>query len=132
MALLCAILSATTLGPLGIASPSFASGRHAHRHAQRRGADVHADSVFALTLGTLGILQAACLVITGANVVYVTSNLELVSWLFQVQILTLPVVFWLAVLCAIFLWVFIRFTVTGRGSWQSASMSARRSYPGCR
>jgi ribose transport system permease protein len=70
---------------------------------------------FALTLGTLGILQAACLVITGANVVYVTSHLELVSWLFHVQILTLPVVFWLSVLCAILLWAFIRFTVTGQG-----------------
>jgi ribose transport system permease protein len=116
MALLCAILSALTLGPLGIASPFLCVGI-VTLIGMLNGAVLTVTQIpsFALTLGTLGILQAACLVITGANVVYATSNLELVSWLFQVQILTLPVVFWLAVLCAILLWAFIRFTVTGQG-----------------
>ena len=116
MALLCAILSAITLGPLGIASPFLCVGV-VTLIGMLNGAVLTFTQIpsFALTLGTLGILQAACLVITGANVVYVTSNLELVSWLFQVQFLTLPVVFWLAVLCAILLWAFIRFTVTGQG-----------------
>lgn len=44
-----------------------------------------------------------------------TSHLELVSWLFHVQILTLPIVFWLTVMCAILLWAFIRLTVTEQG-----------------
>ena len=116
MALLCAILSAITLGPLGIASPFLCVGV-VTLIGMLNGAVLTSTQIpsFALTLGTLGILQAACLVITGANVVYVTSNLELVSWLFQVQFLTLPVVFWLAVLCAILLRAFIRFTVTGQG-----------------
>jgi ribose transport system permease protein len=116
MALLCAILSAKTLGPLGIASPILCVGV-VTLIGMFNGAVLTFTQIpsFALTLGTLGILQAACLVITGANVVYVTSHLELVSWLFHVQILTLPVVFWLSVLCAILLWAFIRFTVTGQG-----------------
>jgi ribose transport system permease protein len=116
MALLCAILSAKTLGPLGIVSPFLCVGV-VTLIGMFNGAVLTFTQVpsFALTLGTLGILQAACLVITGANVVYVTSHLELVTWLFHVQIFTLPVVFWLAVLCAILLWAFIRFTVTGQG-----------------
>ena len=116
MALLCAILSAETLGPLGIASPCLCVGV-VTLIGMLNGAVLTFTQIpsFALTLGTLGILQAACLVITGANVVYVTSHLELVSWLFHVQILTLPIAFWLSVLCAVLLWAFIRFTATGQG-----------------
>jgi ribose transport system permease protein len=116
MALLCAILSAKTLGSLGIASPFLCVGI-VTLIGMFNGAVLTFTQVpsFALTLGTLGVLQAACLVITGANVVYVTAHLELVSWLFHVQILTLPIAFWLSLLCAILLWAFLRFTTTGQG-----------------
>lgn len=116
IALFCAILSAMTLGPLGIWSPVLCL-------AVVTGIGVVNGLLivftqvpsFALTLGTLGILQAASLVVTGSNVVYVTDNLPVVSWLYEVQVLTLPLAFWIACALAIVMWGVLRFTSIGQG-----------------
>lgn len=69
---------------------------------------------FALTLGTLGILTAASLVISGATTVYAAANNDLLAVLFGGGILFLPVAFWLAVLLAALLWVLLRRTGAGQ------------------
>jgi len=68
---------------------------------------------FALTLGTLGLLQAASLIISDATTVY-ASNAGLVSSLFTQGIANLAMAFWIAVLVAVVLWAMLRFTVLGQ------------------
>src|SRR4029078_721022 len=68
---------------------------------------------FALTLGTLGLLQAASLIISNATTVYAT-NAGLVTSLFTQCIASLSVAFWLAVIVAIVLWAMPRYTVLGQ------------------
>lgn len=68
---------------------------------------------FALTLGTLGILQAASLVISNATTVYVTGNSDVLMPLFGTFFLRLPLAFWLAVVLAVVLWLVMRFTRIG-------------------
>ena len=116
MALLCAILTAMTLGPLNGAAP-FLCVAVVTLIGIGNGLLLSYTQVpsFALTLGTLGILQTVSLVVTGSNVVYVSANLEVVSWLSQVQVLTMPVAFWMSVGLAVVLWAFLRFTTIGQG-----------------
>ena len=68
---------------------------------------------FALTLGTLGLLQAASLIISNATTVY-ASNAGIVSSLFTQGIANLAMAFWIAVLVAVVLWAMLRFTVLGQ------------------
>lgn len=68
---------------------------------------------FALTLGTLGLLQAASLIISDATTVY-ASNASLLSPLFTQGIAGLAMAFWIAVVVAISLWALLRFTVLGQ------------------
>ena len=69
---------------------------------------------FALTLGTLGILTAASLVISGATTVYAEANNDLLAPLFGAGIVYLPSAFWLAVVLAVLLWVLLRRTSIGQ------------------
>jgi ribose transport system permease protein len=68
---------------------------------------------FALTLGTLGILQTASLIISNATTVY-ASNASLVTSLFTQGIANLAMAFWIAVIVAIVLWAMLRYTVLGQ------------------
>ena len=70
---------------------------------------------FALTLGTLGILDAATLVTSGSETIYVERNRELVTNLYQGQLLSIPLTFWLGVLVALLYWVVLRYTRLGQG-----------------
>ena len=70
---------------------------------------------FALTLGTLGILDAATLVTSGSETIYVEHNRELVTNLYQGQVMAIPLTFWLGVLFALFYWGFLRYTRVGQG-----------------
>jgi ribose transport system permease protein len=69
---------------------------------------------FALTLGTLAILQTAALVVSGADTIYVSENRELVSGLFEKQVLNAPLTFWIGIAVAAALWVLLRYTVLGQ------------------
>ena len=69
---------------------------------------------FALTLGTLGILQTAALVISGSQTIYVSENRELVTVFYNTNIAFVPLTFWLGVLIALTYWVLLRFTVVGQ------------------
>ena len=69
---------------------------------------------FALTLGTLAILQTAALVVSGADTIYITENRELVSTLFEKQIFHAPLTFWIGILTAFALWIVLRYTVLGQ------------------
>ena len=68
---------------------------------------------FALTLGTLGVLQAASLVISNATTVYVKGSSALLNPLFGTAIAKLPLAFWLSVVLAVVMWVVFRFTRAG-------------------
>lgn len=69
---------------------------------------------FALTLGTLAILQTAALIVSGADTIYVSENRELISSLYETQILFAPLTFWLGVFTAFILWMMLRYTVLGQ------------------
>lgn len=69
---------------------------------------------FALTLGTLAILQTAALVVSGSDTIYVSENRELVSVLFETQLLNAPLTFWLGILAAVILWAVLRYTILGQ------------------
>ena len=83
IALFAAILLALTLGPLGAAAPVLCLVVAALIGAVN-GLLIAYTQVpsFALTLGTLGILQAASLVISDATTVYAQPNSELLAPLF--------------------------------------------------
>jgi ribose transport system permease protein len=66
-----------------------------------------------LTLGTLGLLQAASLIISNATTVY-ASNASMLSPLFTQGIAGLAMAFWIAVLVAVVLWAVLRYTVLGQ------------------
>lgn len=69
---------------------------------------------FALTLGTLGILQAASLVISDATTVYVKGNSDILLPLFGTAFIKLPMAFWLAVLLAVAMWFLTKRTRLGQ------------------
>jgi ribose transport system permease protein len=68
---------------------------------------------FALTLGTLGILQASALVLSNASTVYVSGGASLLNPLFGSFFARLPMAFWIAVALAVVLWLFLRYTRPG-------------------
>jgi ribose transport system permease protein len=70
---------------------------------------------FALTLGTLGIVQAASLEVSHATTVYATANTDLLAPLFGTALVGLPLAFWVGVVCAVVLWAVLRFTRSGQG-----------------
>lgn len=69
---------------------------------------------FALTLGTLGILQTTALITSGSDTIYITENREIVSALYDQQLLFSPLTFWLGVGLAIIYWVVLRRTIVGQ------------------
>lgn len=69
---------------------------------------------FALTLGTLAILQTAALVVSGADTIYVSENRELISTLYEKQIFNAPLTFWISIVVAFALWAMLRYTILGQ------------------
>ena len=69
---------------------------------------------FALTLGTLGVLEAASLVISKATTVYVTGGSGILTPLFGIFIFGMPVAFLVAVLLAVVMWFLTRRTRAGQ------------------
>ncbi len=69
---------------------------------------------FALTLGTLGILQTAALVTSGSETIYISENRELVTAFYGTQVLGIPLTFWIGVVIAIAYWAILRFTIVGQ------------------
>ena len=70
---------------------------------------------FALTLGTLGILETAVLVTSGSETIYVTRNRELVTTLYQSRPAGVPLTFWIGVVVALLFWAMLRYTGVGQG-----------------
>ena len=69
---------------------------------------------FALTLGTLGILQTAALVVSGSKTIYLSENRDMVTVFYNTNIAFMPLTFWLGVFIAVVYWVVLRFTVLGQ------------------
>ena len=69
---------------------------------------------FALTLGTLGILQTVALITSGSDTIYITENRELLSVLYETQLAFAPLTFWIGVLVAVLYWFILRFTILGQ------------------
>lgn len=115
MAVLSAILLALTLGPLAAAAPLLCIVIMTLIGAVNGMLVAFAQvPSFALTLGTLGILQATSLVVSDATTVYATANAGLLDALFGTAIAGLALGFWLTVLIAVLLWVMLRFTRLGQ------------------
>lgn len=116
IALLGAILLALTLGPIAGAAPLVIL-LVTTLFGAVNGFLVATFQVpsFALTLGTLGVFQAAALVVSGRTTVYVSSNSEVTSLLYDTGIANVPMTFWIAVVFAVLLWVMMRYTRVGRG-----------------
>ena len=68
---------------------------------------------FALTLGTLGVLQTASLIVSNKTTVY-ADNTRLLTPMFGSAIGGLASAFWTAVIIAVVLWAVLRFTVLGQ------------------
>ena len=68
---------------------------------------------FALTLGTLGILQTASLIVSDKTTVY-AADTSLVAPMFGTAIGGLVAAFWTAVVIAVVLWAMLRFTTLGQ------------------
>ena len=116
ISLLGAILLALALPTLGIGAP-IAVLAVVTMFGAINGAVVAYAQVpsFALTLGTLGILDAATLVTSGSETIYVSQNRELVTTLYQYQLAAIPLTFWLGVFVAVLYWGLLRFTRVGQG-----------------
>jgi ribose transport system permease protein len=69
---------------------------------------------FALTLGTLGILQAASRVSSKATTVYVKGSSDVLTPLFGSAMAGLPTAFWLSVVLAVALWFVTKRTRFGQ------------------
>lgn len=69
---------------------------------------------FALTLGTLGILQTAALVISGSQTIYLSQNRDLVTMFYKTKLAFVPLTFWMALLVAVAFWAVLRFTILGQ------------------
>jgi ribose transport system permease protein len=116
MAILSAIVLAMTLGPLGSAAPLLSIGLVTLIGAVNGLLVVYAQvPSFALTLGTLGILQAVSLAVSDATTVYVTDNSQILAPLFGTAMVGLPAAFWVGVVLAALLWGLLRFTSIGQG-----------------
>ena len=70
---------------------------------------------FALTLGTLGVLQTAALVVSGSDTIYVSQNAEIVTVFYDTYVANIPLTFWLGVVVALIYWILLRFTLVGQG-----------------
>lgn len=115
MAVLSAMVLAMTLGSLGPAAIVISIGC-ATLIGVVNGLLIAYAQVpsFALTLGTLGILQAASLVISDATTVYVKGSSDVLIPLFGTFMAQLPMAFWIAVILAIVMWVLMKFTRMGQ------------------
>lgn len=115
MAVLSAMVLAMTLGSLGPAALVISVGL-ATLIGVVNGMLIAYSQVpsFALTLGTLGILQAASLVVSDATTVYVKGSSDVLAPLFGTLMARLPMAFWVAVILAVALWVLLRFTRLGQ------------------
>ena len=114
--LLGAILLAITLGPLGSVAPLVVLVMVTLFGAVNGVIVAYAQvPSFALTLGTLGIFQAAALVVSGATTVYVSENAAVVTPLYTTNIAGVPLTFGLGVLVAALAWLLLRFTRVGQG-----------------
>lgn len=69
---------------------------------------------FALTLGTLGILQTAALVISDSQTIYLSQNREMITAFYNTNIVFIPLTFWMGAFLAVAYWVLLRFTILGQ------------------
>ena len=70
---------------------------------------------FSVTLGTLGVWQAAALLLSGATTVYVSQNIGLIRWMVQTQVAGITVSFLVAAVAAVVLWLVFRYSRYGVG-----------------
>jgi ribose transport system permease protein len=110
------ILLALALPPLGVAAPVLILFVVTVFGAINGAIVAYAQvPSFALTLGTLGILEAAALVTSGSETIYVTQHRELVTTLYQFRPAFVPITFWVGVVVALLYWALLRYTSVGQG-----------------
>ncbi len=115
LAVLSAMVLAMTLGSMGPVALVVAVGLATLIGAVNGLVVAYAQvPSFALTLGTLGILQAASLVISDASTVYVKGSSDVLTPLFGTFLAGLPAAFWVAVVLAVVLWFVTKRTRLGQ------------------
>lgn len=112
----CAIVAASTLGPFGVLGIvlTLAVGTLGGLVNGLLIARFQVPS-FSVTLGTMGVWQAAALLLSGSTTVYVSQNIGLIKWMVQYQVQGVTVSFWVAVCVAVVLWLVLRHTEFGVG-----------------
>ena len=109
-----AIVSATALAPLGALAIPLTLGVGALAGLVN-GALASRFQVpsFSVTLGAGGVWLGAALLLSGSTTVYVSSNIDIVSWLTDYKISGAVLSFWVAVVIAVVLWLTLNFTAFG-------------------
>lgn len=109
------IVLAMSLGPLGAAAPvlsllvvTLAGALNGFLSARFQ------VPTFAVTLGALGVYQAASLLLSNETTVYVEQNLGAIEWMLNYRFAGLELAAWVGLaICAGF-WVLLRWTVFGQ------------------
>ena len=114
-AVLAAVVVAQTLGPVGVGAPLVTLLVSAGAGALSGFISAYFQvPSFAVTLGALGVWQAAALLLSGASTVYVNENAEAITWLLEYEAAGFRLSVWVAVALAFVLWAVMKYTTFGR------------------
>jgi ribose transport system permease protein len=122
-----AILAATLLNQTGILAPILTVLVGAALGALTGGiAGFFQVPTFAVTLGAMGVWQAAALLLSNQSPVDASAHLQPVEWVLNYRFLGVELAVWIAVLIAVVLWFVIRHTVVGQ-ELRAVGMNERAS-----
>lgn len=115
LAVLSAIMVAKMLGPVGAAAPIVVIAIAGVLGAMTGGITGYFQvPTFAVTLGAMGVWQAAALLLSNQTTVSAAGQLGPIEWLLNYRFLGLEIAIWLALSCAGVFWLIIRRTVLGQ------------------
>jgi ribose transport system permease protein len=114
-AVLAAVIVAQSLAPLGPGAPLLTLVVSAAAGATSGFISAYFQvPSFAVTLGALGVWQAAALLLSGASTVYVSANAEIITWLLDYDLGGFRLSVWVSVILALVLWLVLKYTTFGR------------------
>lgn len=115
LAVFSAIIVAKMLGPIGVGAPVVTLLIVAVAGAISGFLSSHFQvPTFAITLGALGVWQAASLLVSNETTVYVESNLNVIEWVLNYRFAGLDAAVWIGILVCVLFWTMLRWTVFGQ------------------
>lgn len=114
IAILCAVVVAQTVGPLGGLAPILAIAVGALAGLLNGAVATYFQvPSFAVTLGALGVWQAVALMVSNDNAVYISKNGQVLSWLTDFSIGGLQLATWTGIVLTALAWIVMRWTRFG-------------------